>query len=109
MRHFPNRRPPDHRIAHTYQRGYLMNCGVAVQRTVNVLNFARDVMYGLFGVEALNRLFYLIAEHFQFLLEFSFRVNRHLEPPVVTVSANLRRRSGRGGRRRVARPARSPA
>ncbi len=38
--------------------------GVAVERTVNVLIFARDVMYGLLGVEALNRLFYLIAEHF---------------------------------------------
>src|SRR5271155_4925878 len=24
MHPFPNRRPPDHRIAHTYQRGYLM-------------------------------------------------------------------------------------
>src|SRR5271168_4688678 len=24
MHHFPNRRPPDHRIAHTYQRGYPM-------------------------------------------------------------------------------------
>src|ERR1700730_12334067 len=25
MHHFPNRRPPDHRIAHTYQRGYTLS------------------------------------------------------------------------------------
>src|SRR5580698_1808966 len=28
MHHFPNRRTPDHRIAHTYQRGYLFSVGV---------------------------------------------------------------------------------
>src|ERR1700688_987593 len=31
MHHFPNRRPPDHRIAHTYQRGYPASATPTIQ------------------------------------------------------------------------------
>ena len=48
---------------------------------MNILIFARDVMYSPLGVEALNRFLYLVAEYFQLALEFGFHTNRRHATP----------------------------
>jgi len=48
-----------------------------VERTVDARILPRDVVDGLLSVEAPDRFLNFVAEDFQFLREFSFRINRH--------------------------------